>query len=310
MEDRGPNAQQTQDFAQAEAARAAQELGVPNDTPNEPVVETAAPEPVQPIEPETPTAPQEAPVAPEPGSVVQPETAPAEVPEEEDEDFLPQYNPYQYQQQPAPQQAPPQYPQQVAPQQPPQLPSLDPTQFTDQYGNVDMARFGQAMQQRDQALVGMIANAVTQDAQTSNQRVLAEAAQISTQRVMEARAEERAWDRTFEKYPQVKANKDLRDQVQKMRLGEVASTGKNVSPVKVADRLFKVIASAREEGVKSATETVRIQSSAHLETANNTASEKGLKAQQDWSKIDSRDRRESDTARTALLKQMLTDGQI
>jgi hypothetical protein len=288
----------TSNFLAQESANAAEVLGIPNETPDE-VTETPA-EPVQAIEPEPATQTVE--------EVVQP-TETIEV-EEDDEDNIPTfYNPYQTQESPQVQE----YQQTQQPQtqqQAPQLPTLDPTQFTDEYGNVDMAKFSQAMANRDQALVAQVASTLQADSQQTTRQVLEQAAQISTQKVMEARAEERAWERTFEKYPQVKANKDLRDQVHKMRLGEVASTGKNVSPVKVADRLFKVIASAREEGVKQATQTVTIQSSAHLETSNNTASEKGLKAQKDWTNIGSRDRRESDSARTALLKQMLADGQI
>ena len=292
----------TSNFLAQESAHAAETLGIPNETPDE-VTETPA-EPVQAIEPEPATQTVE--------EVVQ-TTETIEV-EEDDEESIPTfYNPYQTQDAQSPQVQEYQQTQQQQPQtqqQAPQLPSLDPTQFTDEYGNVDMAKFSQAMAQRDQALVAQVASTLQADSQQTTRQVLEQAAQISTQKVMEARAEERAWERTFEKYPQVKANKDLRDQVHKMRLGEVASTGKNVSPVKVADRLFKVIASAREEGVKQATQTVTIQSSAHLETSNNTASEKGLKAQKDWTNIGSRDRRESDSARTSLLKQMLADGQI
>lgn len=289
---------QTQDFVQAEAARAAQELGVPDETPNveQPTEAPAAAEVAEEVVEEVQT--------PQPGDVVQPQAVPE--PEDDDEEFLPSYPLPQYQQQAQP------VAQVPAPQQ--QLAPLNPSQFTDQYGNVDMARFSEAMNVRDQQLAQQVAQSVAQNFSGQQNTFLQQAAeqanQLATQRVLEAQAEDRAWRRTIEKYPEVGTNKDLRDQIQKMRLGEVATQQKNVSPVKVADRFFKLIGQAREEGVKQATQTVRTQSSAHLETANNTASEKGLKSQQDWSKIDSRDRRESDTARKALLKQLLADGKI
>jgi hypothetical protein len=177
-----------------------------------------------------------------------------------------------------------------------------------------MAKFTSAMQQRDQLLIAQVQQSNSQRQAADYQTLLKEATQAATrtatEQVMAVKAEERSWEKTFEKYPQVKQSKELRDQIHKMRLGEMAVTQKNVSPVKMAERYFAQIALARQEGVRQATTQTEVQAVAHLETANNTASDKGLKAQNDWSKIDSRDRRESTDARTSLLKQMLADGKL
>jgi len=297
-----------QEFVQAEAARAAEELGVKDDKPNE---ENA------PAVVETPVAPAESTETPTTETTETVATVTPEIEEEDELDIPTFYNPWA-QQPSAPQQQ--EQPQQPQVQAPPQVPtpaapaSLDPTQFTDQYGNVDMAKFTQAMQLRDQALVAQVQQSVTANYQTDYQAVLKQAveqaSQTATQQVMAAKTEERAWERTFDKYPQVKQNKDLRDQIHKMRMGEVAITGKNVSPVKIAERYFAQMALARNEGVRQATTQTEVQAVAHLETASNTASDKGLKAQTDWGKIDSRDRRESTAARESLLKQMLADGKL
>ena len=319
---------QTQQFLQQEAQRAAEELGVKtDDTPTtstqteapQPVQEPPAQEPVQveeqpPAQVETPVQP----VTPEP-------TVPVQSPEVEEEDdyVYPTLAPNQFQQPPQqyvqqPEQQPVQQYQQPVPspqqQQPQQVPQLDPSQFTDQYGNVDMARFTQAIRTRDEALVNQVTQNLTQrytgDFQTLAQTLTAQARQEASNQIMVAEAEKRAWERTFTKYPQVRENKELRDQIHKMRLGEVAVTGKPVSPQKMADRYFSQIRQAREDGVRQAVETTKVQASAHLETANNTASEKGLKAQADWSKVDSRDRRQATGARVDIIKQMLADGKL
>lgn len=297
---------QTQQFLQAEATRAAEELGVNTEPQAQP---DEQPQPAEAVTPESQTT---EPVTEAP----QPEPAqPVVQVDDEDDDYpdIPTFVPYTAPE--APVQQPQQYeqvPSQQVPQQ--QLTSLDPSQFTDQYGNVDMARFTQAMRSRDEAIVGQVTSNLTQrftgDFTQMAQRITQQAEAVATRQIMAAETEKRGWERTFAKYPQVKENKELRDQIHKMRLGEVAVTGKPISPVKMADRYFSHIAQAREDGVKQAVETTRVQATAHLETADNTASDKGLKTRQNWERVGSRDRREANNARTDILKQLIADGKL
>lgn len=307
----------TQAFLQQEAARAAEELGVTDETPKEAAAE----------------APAEADTTAEPTTEVveQTEEVPAEKTpvealkesvqvEDDDDDLYPTFNPQQPQPVPQAQVQPqtpqtPQVPSQPqVPQQVPQIPQLDPSQFTDQYGNVDTAKFAQAMRVRDEQLAGQISSNLTSQ-MTGNltnlaTAISAQAKQEATNQIMALEADKRAWERTFVKYPQVKENKELRDQIHKMRLGEIAVTGKPVSPSKMADRYFSHIAAAREDGVKQATQTVKVQATAHLETADNTASDKGLKTQKNWDNVGDRNRRTAESARTDILKNWLADGTL
>lgn len=310
--------QKTEDFVAAEAARAAEVLGVdePQNAPQEPVT-PASSEPAS-VTTESGT---ETPVTTEPTPTVPTVEVPPIEPVEDDEPDIPTfYNPFTTQpQQAAP--VPPQAPiQQVQNQQPSpapdqsQVPPLDVRQFTDQYGNVDMSQFTQAMKARDEALVAQVQqNLSSQLTGRITQDVLQQAAQqaqqIATQQVMSAKAEERAWEQTFKKYPQVKENKELRDQIHKMRIGEVALTNRNVSPVKMADRYFSQITAARQEGVRQATVQTETQAVAHLESSS-TTDPKNLQTQNQWANIANRDRRTSEAARTSLLKQMMADGKL
>ena len=305
----------TQQFLQGEAQRAAEELGVT--TPNEQPQSTETPAPEAPA-PEAPVeTPAETPEAPAPAEVT-----PAPVEEEDDYPEIPTFVPYPSQQEqpqqpsqpvqpPVPQQTQTQIPQT---QQPAPLPALDPSQFTDQYGNVDVAKFTQAIRQRDEQLVNQVTTNITSrlagDLGNVQTRIMQEARQEATRQIMAAETEKRGWERTFAKYPQVRDNKELRDQIHKMRLGEVAVTGKPVSPMKIADRFFSHISAARNDGVKQATQTIKVQETAHLETAANTASDKGLKTQQSWDNVGSRNRQTSERARTDILKSWLADGTL
>lgn len=294
----------------AEAARAAEQFGIKDDIP-QPATEQqpeATPEAVASEAPVEAPQSQDEPAKPEAAV----ETQPVVQSEEEDEDTYPSFTPYRQPEQPVQ----PQVPQQPAPPAPqpvqsqPQLPALDPAQFTDQYGNVDMAKFSAAMRARDEQLMNQVTGSLTGNLTQMAQALAQHAERVATERVQAVETEKRGWDRTFTKYPQIRENKELRDQIHKMRLGEVAVTGKPVSPVKMADRYFAQIAAAREDGVKQATQTVQVQATAHLETADNTASDKGLQTRQNWERTASRNRNEAEGARRDILKQLLADGKL
>lgn len=284
-------------LAQAEAAKAMEVLGVTNETPN-----TA---PAQ-AEPQTEPAPAESTsqAPPQPGEVITPaepakivEGSEAEVQPEEDYESIdiPTFEMAQ-------RQAQAQQPQQQA--QPTQLPALDPKDFTSEDGEVDMAKFSQAFQARDQLLTQQIVQQVVQN-------VIPQVSQMTSRQVTAAKQEERLWEATFKKYPQIKDNKELRDLVHKTRLGSYRAQDDSVlTPLRAADSLFKYIGAAKAEGAKSATESVRVQASAHLESADNTASERGLKTQNDYANIDNRDKRVSEAARIDLLKSWLQEGKL
>lgn len=96
------------------------------------------------------------------------------------------------------------------------------------------------------------------------------------QEYMEQRSEERSWEKAYEKYPDLKTNKDLRDLVNQARIGEATDilsrsndpkAVKLPTPAQIADKFFKQIGTAKTEGMKQATENVKVQNSAYVETA-------------------------------------------
>lgn len=193
----------------------------------------------QPVEQSIEEAPQEQQVetpAPEQTEEVAPEQVPEqtnEVQETEEEELeLPTYNQFQNTQQ--------------------QQPIVDVNNLpVDQEGNVDPNAFAQAIYQ---------------------QAVSAANAQAQ-QTVAEQLREQRLWQQAEKAYPDLATNKDLKSMVHNARLGEMATSlgEKNPSPKQVADRLFKQINTAKASGVEQATNNVRVQQSATLESASNTA---------------------------------------
>lgn len=133
-----------------------------------------------------------------------------------------------------------------------QQPPVDINQLpVDAEGNVDPNAFAQAIYQ--QAVTA--ANAQAQ------------------QTVAEQLREQRLWQQAEKSYPELATNKDLKAMVHNARLGEMASTlgEKNPTPKQIADRLFKQINTAKASGVEQATNNVRVQQSATLESASTTA---------------------------------------
>lgn len=133
-----------------------------------------------------------------------------------------------------------------------QQPPVDINQLpVDAEGNVDPNAF---------------ANAIYQQAVTA-------ANAQAQQTVAEQLREQKLWQQAEKSYPQLAENKDLKAMVHNARLGEMAASlgEKNPTPKQIADRLFKQINTAKASGVEQATNNVRVQQSATLESASNTA---------------------------------------
>lgn len=143
----------------------------------------------------------------------------------------------------------PSYPQYQQQQQTP----IDISQLPmDAEGNVDPNAFANAIYQ----------NAVQQ-------------ANVQAQRtVNEQLREQKLWQQAEKAYPEIATDKELRGMVNNARLGEMAASlgEKNPTPKQVADRIFKKINTARASGVEQATNNVRVQNSATLESSSTTGS--------------------------------------
>jgi hypothetical protein len=125
------------------------------------------------------------------------------------------------------------------------------------------------------------------------------------QTVQEQLQEQKLWQQAEKSYPELAENKELRNMVHNTRLGEMAASlgEKNPTPKQVADKLFKQINSAKASGVEQATNNVRVQESATLESASNV-------------KPDNRDQvygaalSGDDNARQEYIKNLIDSGQI
>ncbi len=117
-----------------------------------------------------------------------------------------------------------------------------------------------------------LAGVINQQIATAEERATMRAQQA----FQEQQAETKAWEKAYEKYPDLKGNKELRDMVQQTRIGQFTdafSKTKNPSevklrsPMQVAETLFRHIGSAKQEGMKQATTNTVVQQSAYTETA-------------------------------------------
>lgn len=88
--------------------------------------------------------------------------------------------------------------------------------------------------------------------------------------VQEQLREQKLWQQAEKAYPEIATDKELRGMVNNARLGEMAASlgEKNPTPKQVADRIFKKINTAKASGVEQATNNVRVQSSATLESSS------------------------------------------
>lgn len=164
----------------------------------------------------------------------------------------------------------------------------------DEDGNVDPAAF-------QTALGEYIAAEASRQAQTGTNQLRMEMQY------------EREWNKAVSKFPELKTDKELRQLVQDQWMAGVLlndGTGYK-SPEKVASRFQKLRGSAKQEGIKSATETVRVQASAHLESSATTAAPKASGAASAKERINNAtSRAELDAANLDYLKELIRSGDI
>lgn len=156
----------------------------------------------------------------------------------------------------------------------------------------------------------LLASAINQQVNSA-----AESARIAARNeYQEQRTEERNWEKAYEKYPELKTNKDLRDLVHRARLGEVTDllsktrdpqSIKLPTPGQVAERFFKQIGTAKQEGMKQATENTVIQASAHVESSGTRTSSDAESRTKMFQNINNSNKEVAKQARTELLKSML-----
>ena len=177
-----------------------------------------------------------------------------------------------------------------------QAPELQPFDWSnlpqDVDGNIDPNAFAAAINQQ-----------ITQATEVARQQARMEA--------QEQIKEQKLWEQAENSYPELKQDKELRDMVKNARWGEwVATNGqKNPSPKAIADKIFNKIGKAKQMGVEQAQNNVRIQESAVLETASNTAT--ATPQSELRTRVASANSREQkDTATTELLKTLIDSGDI
>jgi hypothetical protein len=174
-----------------------------------------------------------------------------------------------------------------------ELPPFDWTQLPqDTDGNIDPNAFAAAINQQ-----------ITQATEVARQQARVEA--------QEQIKEQKMWEQAENAYPELKQDKELRDMVKNARWGEwVATNGaKNPSPKQIADKLFNKIGQAKKQGVEQAQNNVRVQQSAVLETASNTAS--ATPAQDLQTRVATASTREQkESATSELLKTLIDSGDI
>jgi hypothetical protein len=177
-----------------------------------------------------------------------------------------------------------------------QAPELQPFDWSnlpqDVEGNIDPNAFAAAINQQ-----------ITQATEVARQQARMEA--------QEQIKEQRLWEQAETSYPELKQDKELRDMVKNARWGEwVATNGqKNPSPKAIADKIFNKIGQAKKMGVEQAQNNVRIQESAVLETASNTATATP-QAELRTRVASANSREQKDTATTELLKTLIDSGDI
>lgn len=130
----------------------------------------------------------------------------------------------------------------------------------------------------------------------------------------EQEAEKRHWEKAYDKYPELKTNKELRDMVHNSRLGKVTellsqtndpSQIKLPTPSQTADALFKHINSERAKGFDQANQNTQVQQSAVLETSGKASDSSGDAKAQALANINNPNKEVANKARNALLREKL-----
>lgn len=175
------------------------------------------------------------------------------------------------------------------------LPDIDFSNLpTDENGNVDAASLAQAIRGQNQAVL--------------------QQAQQMVQQVEERRAEERLWQKARDKYPELKSDRQLAEEVNALRFGLFAkdiNEGKQsnmLTPAQAFDRINKRFATQRAEGIRQATESVKVQESVYVEPTQNAKKNEKAAEEALFQQMRSYDKTEREAATDALLKKRLFGG--
>lgn len=159
------------------------------------------------------------------------------------------------------------------------------------------------------ALAGMINQRISQ----AEQNALNQAQRIYA----ENEQEKRLWEKTYEKYPDLKNNKELQGLVQQARIGEAtdllskaanaqeAAQMKLPTPAQIAEKLFKHIGTAKTEGMQQANTNTVVQKSAYLEPSGKPNDNAAESVQAARSNINNPNREVREKARNELLQKYL-----
>lgn len=158
------------------------------------------------------------------------------------------------------------------------------------------------------ALIGQINASVQQAENRATQR-----AQLMFE---QQRFEEKLWDKAYEKYPDLKTDKELKGLVHQARIGEATEQLSRIqqdpgykmkvpTPSQIADKLFKHISTAKTAGMKQATENTVIQQSARLESGSNRGTENVEQTAAQYKNINNPNKEIAVKARSAILADLV-----
>lgn len=175
------------------------------------------------------------------------------------------------------------------------IPKIDFSNLpTDENGNVD-------------------ANALAEVIQNQTQAAVKQAAQM-VQQAEERRVEERLWQKAWDKHPELKTDRQLAEEVNALRFGLFAKdinegkTSRMLTPAQAFERLNKRFVAQKAEGVRQATESVRVQESAYVEPTQNAKKDPNADDARLFQQMRSYDRGEREAAADAFLKRRLFGG--
>lgn len=137
------------------------------------------------------------------------------------------------------------------------------------------------------------------------------AQQRSAQEAQAQVREKEQWNSLYEKYPELKGNKKMRDLIHQQRMGRIVANGKD-DVIGAWESIRKFADESKQQGVKSAQESIVRQKSANLESAS-TPNDQSSAKKRNEQLLDlsaARNRRTADEARHELLKGMIERGEI
>lgn len=130
----------------------------------------------------------------------------------------------------------------------PEVPNLSVDNYYDSEGNFRLDEY-----QRDQLAL--------------QQQVIQRSVAEATAQIRMEREYEKQWQKAEEKYPELKANKQLRSMVKAIHV-DSPNNGKYLSPLKSADQIMGMLGKTKSQGMQQAQETRRTQAAAQLAVSN------------------------------------------